>query len=125
MERNAVIAIVEPEQSAHQVLAAFDRRPSRVLSARVEGRGSKRVPANGRGKEARIEMAADKGPVAATVVVPDTIRSAGAVRLLAAFVGNSFHVPVRPHGHVLTITARAEQRPELVRAITAFARCFC
>lgn len=118
MEHNAVTAVAEPGLPTHQVL-----KPSPVLysrdvdSVRVRGRKSRR--------EASSDMVGDNGIAHATVAVPDTIRSSGAMRLLASYVAKYFNVAVEARGQVRTITVSREQRAELVKALTAIARCFC
>ena len=123
MERNAVTTLVEPGQRTDEVLPALNHRPSSVLRAhdvglvRIRGRRCR--------DEASIEMTGHKGIVDATVAVPDTICSSGALRLLTAYVAQYFDAAIESRGQVRTITVTRQQRPELVKALTAFARCFC
>jgi hypothetical protein len=117
VERNAIT------ESGH--LIAFDRPSLWASKAKDTGCDGGRVCAVVRGTDPSNAVVAEKRTVAATVVVPDTIRSAGALRLLAAYLTTYFHVAVEVRGQVRTVTVIRERRPELVQALKEIARCFC
>ena len=119
---NAIVSTTVTTPS-RPVPAVIDCSTLRTCQVRAVSPVRARVRGNRRGKGA--ESAGHEFAGMTVVVVPDTIRSAAAVRLLVAHVKHFFHLEVTACGQVRTISVRLARREELEKSLRGFANCFC